>query len=372
MKKLLSLPLLFVFVPLFSQEANIASLDVVNLCRDADAGSFSFNELLADGLGSNELQRLRQWSLGQKVVLSSAKHKPYRLIVLAGKKVGDVACLESDPENNGAALMVASNMNALCSVYGQLIAPADLYTDIYTQEANAVLPTLSAYAYRYRNFGAPSLHKGWVADSGKQKNLMVYKSPLEQDDLFRYKNGYVAFKKGALFKLKKNFENENILQMVAYHKDAPVILNKQFVGSVGRWYYAPETSKQKIDHIIAAAVNLGESVSNLPSGYVCGKALGTAGPSGVAEAIAKKALETSYEHAVLLAAYHKKQKLFLTLLGAGVFGNQTTWVQDAIAQAVIKHRHLLDAMQVYVIDYSGQMDLSFLTLKGLLVGKIQG
>ncbi len=339
------------------KRADIKQLDVEALCKNVDPGVFSFNELLPEGVfGANEFQRLREWSKRQKNSVVE-QNISVAITILSGKKAGDVSCLESDPENNGAAFMVASNANALCSVYGVLISPEKLYTDICTQEANAVLPTLAAYKDRYEKFGLPSVHKGWVSDSDKQKSLMVFSSALKQADVFRYKNGYIAFKKDALSDIQKNFENESIVQMVAYHKDASVILNKKLVQGCGRWFYAPKESKQKIDHIIAAAVNIGENVSNLPGGYLCGELLNATNPSA-AEAIAKKALKTSYEHAILLAAYHKKQKLFLTLLGAGVFGNRVKWVKEAIIQAIKEHRHLLGAMKIYVIDYSGGLTWS--------------
>ncbi|KKT01390.1 MAG: hypothetical protein UV79_C0013G0005 [candidate division TM6 bacterium GW2011_GWF2_43_17] len=347
-----------------SPKADIRALDIKDLCNGVNPGTFSFNELKIEGFSNgNELQRLREWSKKQKVDVSKA---PFTITILSGPKAGDVSCLESDPENNGAAFMVASNANALYSVCGQLISSKRLHTDIWTQEANAVLPTVPAYESRYKNFGSPSVHVDWVSNPAEQKSLMVFDSALKKEDLFRYKNGYVAFKLEKLGFIKNKFKSEDIVQMVAYHQDAPVVLYKKFVNGVDGWYYAPEKSKQKIDHIIAAAVNIGEKVSNLPDGYVCG--IGLDGKVDSAT-IAKKALETSYEHAILLAAFHKKEKLFLTLLGAGVFGNQAAWVQDAIVKAINKHRHLLDSMKIYVIDYSGKTDFSQLVKSGLRISK---
>lgn len=68
---------------------------------------------------------------------------------------------------------------------------------------------------------------------------------------------------------------------------------------------------------------------------------------------ARLILEASYEAtictAILNRAHHGSNRLFLTLLGGGAFGNETDWILGAIQRALNLHRHV--ALDVAIVSY---------------------
>lgn len=347
--------------PEVKETVDIQNLDVEEICKDIPTGKFQFNKCgesnWAESKVTHELDYLRSWSESFEKCPSVSKD----IVVLQGPMVCDVSQLESDEFNNGAAFQVASNGNAYCSIWGRVVEPKKLFRD-RTQEAYAILPTLPAAKVRY-DAVKDSAHKDWQDSSGEQISLLVYdetkksKKPMlvldktkneSTEHLFKFKNGYVAFNTSKLEQIEDGFEAETYVQLCAYHKDAPVVLKK---AANGTWYHEPK-STLKVDHIISAAVNLGENVTGISNGYCCGKTLQN---NKDAQAIAQKVLETSYEHAILLAAFHKKKKLYLTLLGGGVFENKRIWILRAIIGAVEKHKHILGDMQIFIVDFNGAL-----------------
>ena len=71
------------------------------------------------------------------------------------------------------------------------------------------------------------------------------------------------------------------------------------------------------------------------------------------EDFARLILEASYEAtfcaAILNAAQNGNHTLYLTLLGGGVFGNDTVWIIDAMERALVKFRDF--ALDVKIVSY---------------------
>lgn len=68
---------------------------------------------------------------------------------------------------------------------------------------------------------------------------------------------------------------------------------------------------------------------------------------------ARLILEASYEAtictAILNAAHHGSNRLFLTLLGGGAFGNDTDWILEALQRALNLYRHV--DLDVAIVSY---------------------
>ena len=59
--------------------------------------------------------------------------------------------------------------------------------------------------------------------------------------------------------------------------------------------------------------------------------------------LAQLVLQAAYEATICAAIINQSNKLFLTLLGGGAFGNEDAWIIGAIERAVIRYReHDLD------------------------------
>jgi len=65
------------------------------------------------------------------------------------------------------------------------------------------------------------------------------------------------------------------------------------------------------------------------------------------EPIARLVLEASYEATLLVARQRGIERVFLTLLGGGVFGNDLAWIGHSILRAL----SLVGGLDVYVVSY---------------------
>ena len=68
---------------------------------------------------------------------------------------------------------------------------------------------------------------------------------------------------------------------------------------------------------------------------------------------AKLILEAAYEAtictAILNAQINSNNKLFLTLLGGGAFGNETSWIIDSIARALCLYQNA--DLDIAIVSY---------------------
>jgi hypothetical protein len=86
-------------------------------------------------------------------------------------------------------------------------------------------------------------------------------------------------------------------------------------GRFSRWALTSEPD-QRIYQVFTAAMNL--SVLD----------------SALYEPVARMLLNAAYEGTIKAAFIHEKEKVFLTLIGGGVFGNKLSWIGDALTDAV--------------------------------------
>ncbi len=71
--------------------------------------------------------------------------------------------------------------------------------------------------------------------------------------------------------------------------------------------------------------------------------------AGFARLVLEAAYEATLCAAVLNAAGGGSNQIFLTLLGGGVFGNQTDWILGAMRRALALHQNA--ALDVAVVSY---------------------
>jgi len=82
--------------------------------------------------------------------------------------------------------------------------------------------------------------------------------------------------------------------------------------------------------------------SALPVGY-------SEYPASDWEPFARLVLEAAYEATLLAGARTADRRVFLTLLGGGVFGNRMEWIVDAIEYAIARTREL--GLDIRIVSY---------------------
>jgi len=77
-------------------------------------------------------------------------------------------------------------------------------------------------------------------------------------------------------------------------------------------------------------------------------------PSNIWEEFAKLILEASYEAticaAILNSVENGNNRLFLTMLGGGAFGNETDWIIEAIQRALNRYKHA--GLEIAIVSHS--------------------
>jgi len=181
--------------------------------------------------------------------------------------------------------------------------------------------------------------KQWKQRKEKQINLLS-----ELDKYFVLQNGYVILADD------KEDDNERWLKeeewkrkvMVGYHKDVQVTFGSR--NKSDGTIELVNDDKQIIDQVFCAALNIGKD----NTGYKNSQ-------KKSAERKGKFILQSMYEGTYLSAIKNSKKKLFLTLIGGGVFENKREWIIEAIINA---HKKWADCPastleNIYLVFYSG-------------------
>jgi len=154
----------------------------------------------------------------------------------------------------------------------------------------------------------------WRQTAEKQVNFL---SDLSKQ--FPMRNGYVMFD-GEETQLPAGKGRIDALGRVkiGYHQDIQVAFAGVDGGDIRKFV----DHEQVIDQVFCAAVNVAQ------------------GKSGAANAAAEGAedkvrfvLDSAYEGTYLAARTHNREKIFLTLIGGGVFGNPKKWIYESMMQA---------------------------------------
>jgi hypothetical protein len=248
----------------------------------------------------------------------------------------DVAALQADPQNRDAVFQVASNFSALepVSVHNY---PEDGITDyIYdrTQGPAAALSAAPAVIWRqYFMFYDPNTNAiTWRQTRKHQINFLD-----KVADYFPVINGYVALTRESLEKTVPAKVVEDI--KVGLHRDAQVTFGQQ----MGNNHCRVEDPQQIVHQVFTAGLDLGTA-----SGSTNYKFLSSEHRAEV-ERRAQMLLDAAYESTIKIAAAFGKKKVFLTLVGGGVFNNDLSW----IAQALAKNSDFIkqSGLEVYLVIY---------------------
>lgn len=246
--------------------------------------------------------------------------------------VGDVRVLHVAPENAGAMFQVASQFNLL-EMVGPQVTPergVDIYEGDMTQGPACAIAC-----------GAATIYRNYFVKIGDQRGQSAHHQidcladigiALGNRDhsLWKMQNGYALATRSGLKQISSHLDS-------ASDPEIDQLRNKLRIGIQS----SADVTIGEANHQVSQAF-----CSALPVAY-------SRQPATLWKPFAKLVLESAYEATLHAAVQNAKQtgnnRLFLTLLGGGAFGNRMDWIIDAIKRSLDLFRsHDLD---IRIVSY---------------------
>jgi len=262
---------------------------------------------------------------------NTQSNSPYRHTV-------DIGAMQAHPQNNDAVFQVASNFSALEPI-GMTHYPEKGITGYihdYTQGPFASISAAPGLFYRmygvfYDSAKEPSK---WRQTKDHQIELLgggVHYPWLKK--IFPITNGYINYADNP-DSLNLPFTQKDKDEIrIGYHRDMQVL----YGFTENDTQYDITDKNQIINQVFTAAVDFGY----VNAGYK---------NNPIVIQRAKALLDAAYEGTLLAAITNNKKKVFLTLIGGGVFQNNISWIAESIA----KNKNLIQAhgLEVTLVIYS--------------------
>lgn len=278
----------------------------------------------------------RCWHVGRLTLPSLAQLrtiKPHTKGKLKVRElVADVQHLHTQAENADALFQVASQFNVL-----EMVSPnvsPEQGIGIYQQDRTQG-PACAIAA------GAATIYRNYLVELDGQQGQSVTRQinciadlgealGNQNNRLWQMKNGYVIASR------------QGLTEIAAYLKDASLEEKQQLKGQLRIGLHLnTEVTLKNCQHRVSQAL-----CSALPIAY-------SQYPSALWADFAKLILEAAYEATLAAAVYNANHygsnKVFLTLLGGGAFGNPEEWILSAIRKALLAYK---DAdLDVAIVSY---------------------
>jgi hypothetical protein len=249
------------------------------------------------------------------------------------ENVANVQDLHVDPINTGALFQVASQFNLL-----EMVSPGvtpEMGVGIYDFDPTQgpACAIAAGAGTIYRNYFAPV--NGQVGQSANNQidclaDLGVALGNTK-NRLWEMKNGYALASHDGLVKIFKQLESASDSELDELRKLLRIGI---------QWQTQVTLNQSK--HLVSQAY-----CSALPVAY-------SEHSASLWQRFARLVLEASYEAticaAILNSTTNGNNKLFLTLLGGGAFGNETQWIIGSIQRALDLYKHM--ALDVSIVSYS--------------------
>lgn len=223
----------------------------------------------------------------------------------------DIGAIQALPENRDAVFQVASNFSTL-EPTGKSHFPeygVTGYISDFTQGPFASISAAPGVIYRmYYIFYSPKTDpSNWRQTRNKQINLLDLVSKY-----YPCVNGYVDF---SLADLKDSISSSEIEKIkIGYHHDIQVTYG--FL--LGSEQINIDDVSQTVNQVFFAAIDFGSNFIFINNKEVIKRA--------------KIILDAAYEGTIKVAAINGKKKVYLTLMGGGVFDNDWSWIAESIAK----------------------------------------
>jgi len=287
------------------------------------------NELISTvNKRSYQFGKLDIWKLQEMTTSLILDNHHYKMKV--SQVVSDVQELHCDIENNGALFQVASQFNLL-EMSGPLKTPedgVDIYSYDYTQGPACAIACGAGTIYR--NYFAPVNGKIGQTKHNQINCLELIEKEVKPTSPWNMVNGYALLTMENLIEVNhylsnlKEHERERLKHQlkVGIQWDTQVTIAEQF---------------QTVTQVYSSA---------LPVAYSRIEPIRW-------EKFARLILEATYEATLYAAIINSEKtkcdKVFLTLVGAGAFGNDIHWVLESLLKTLKKFRNY--PLDIKIVSY---------------------
>lgn len=252
--------------------------------------------------------------------------------IKVSERVGDVQQLHCDPANSNALFQAASQFNLL-----EMVSPhvtpeegIDGYEFDYTQGPACAIAC-----------GAGTIYRNYFVDVngqiGQTNNKQIDCLDLlgealnnEEEQLWMMQNGYALATRAGLESITKSI---SALDELGRER----LKGKLKTGIQWNTEVTISPTQHQVSQIYCSALPV--AYSNVPSSFW--------------EVFAKFILEATYEAtlhaAVLNMERNGSNKVFLTLVGGGAFGNKESWIFEALEVALNKFKHV--PLDIQIVSY---------------------
>ncbi|SFU54063.1 hypothetical protein SAMN05216480_106146 [Pustulibacterium marinum] len=281
----------------------------------------------------------RSFSFGKLDILTLAKLKKlnnhiedYHGKIKVTEVVANVQELHCQKENSNALFQAASQFNLL-----EMVSPAitpeqgiDRYEFDYTQGPACAISCGAGTIYR-NYFVEVNGQTGQSIDNQIDCLDLIGKE-LNNDklNLWEMQNGYALVNQNGLLAI-----NKIIAQLTEIERER--LKEKLKTGIQWNTEVTKSTEKQKVSQIYCAALPV--AYSHLESFYW--------------EYFARVILEATYESTLLAGVLNMENnnsnKVFLTLVGGGAFGNEEYWILESMQKAIRKFKNV--PLDIRIVSY---------------------
>lgn len=246
--------------------------------------------------------------------------------------VADVQELHSKKENSNALFQAASQFNLL-EMVSPTITPEqgiDRYEFDYTQGPACAIACGAGTIYR--NYFVEV--KGQIGQSANNQidclELIGKELKNEELNLWKMKNGYALINQNGLLTI-----NKKIAEFTELEREH--LKEKLKTGIQWNTEVTKSNTKHKVSQIYCSALPV--AYSQIESFYW--------------EYFARVILEATYESTLLAGVLNmknnKSNKVFLTLVGGGAFGNEEYWILESMQKAIRKFKNV--PLDIKIVSY---------------------
>jgi len=268
--------------------------------------------------GELEIPSLKE--LRERVKNSKVKKGKLKLKAIQA----DVKDLHLDQNNANALFQVASQFNLL-EMVGADITPAmgiERYEDDHTQ--GPICAICCGAGTIYRNYfveleGYSSTQIDCLAKIGEVLGN-------ENNRLWEMRNGYALLKEDGLYTINCKLAEMN-------EDEVDKLRERLEIGLMWDTQVTLNDSTHRVSQAYCSA---------LPISYV-------GFDSELWKSFASLILEASYEATICAGILNGDDRVYLTLVGGGVFGNELKWICSAIERAVLKYENY--ELDVIIVNY---------------------
>ena len=247
--------------------------------------------------------------------------------------IGDIQTLHKNQENNGALFQVASQFNLL-EMASPSITPergVGIYEGDHTQGPACAVACGAGTIYR--NYFVPVNGQIGQTVNNQINSLEELEKAIwiDNEPLWKMQNGYLFT---TLQNLKKISNQIDKMTLEEYE----ILKGKLKIGVQWNTEVTLDNTDNIVSQIYCSALPVSYNNIDNPDEW---------------ESFARLILEATYEATFYTALQNfvktGNNKLFLTLVGGGVFGNKKEWILDAIKKSILKF--LNTPLNVKIVSY---------------------